>query len=222
MDETDPLRVQRLSLGYDGQTISRELSLAIPENSFTVMAVLQQHLHQRRRATHHRTRRALQRTRAPDTLSHVGGSSTSTTVDLAGSLSRLAPPLVRLAAMHQAIRQRSRLATPIRSSVRSRTRVRDDTLAAATARYQAGATLREVAADLGVSRPYLASLLRARGVRLRRQPPSVDEVAEMKRRYAAGESLERVGTQLGFSAGTVRAWLLSEGVAMRDVHGRER
>lgn len=124
--------------------------------------------------------------------------------------------------MHEAIRQRSRSATQNSPSVRSRTRVRDDVLVAAAARYLAGATLREVAADLGVSRPHLASLLRARGVRLRRQSPSVDEVAEMKRRYVAGDSLERVGIQLGFSAGTVRAWLLAEGVTMRDVHGRER
>jgi hypothetical protein len=73
-----------------------------------------------------------------------------------------------------------------------------------------------------VSRPRLASLLRSRGVKLRRQSPSAGDVAEMKRRYVAGDSLERVGTQLGFSAGTVRAWLLAEGVTMRDTHGRER
>lgn len=87
-------------------------------------------------------------------------------------------------------------------------------------RYAAGATLREIANDLGIGRERLAALLRARGVRLRGATPSDDEVREMAQLYAAGESLERVGTRLGFSAGTVRNHLLSAGVRMRDTHGR--
>ena len=143
-------------------------------------------------------------------------------MDLAGALSRLAPPLARVAATHREIRQRSRSGARAGFRARSCRRVAEDALATAEARYAAGASLREVAADLGVSRPRLASLLRSRGVKLRRQSPSAGDVAEMKRRYVAGDSLERVGTQLGFSAGTVRAWLLAEGVTMRDTHGRER
>ncbi len=93
---------------------------------------------------------------------------------------------------------------------------------AAEVRYEAGATLREIAPALDVSRQRLAALLRARGVQLRRATPSACEVDEMVRRYAAGESLERVGTNLGFSAGTVRTYILDRGVATRDSHGRLR
>lgn len=150
------------------------------------------------------------------------GSNVCDYVDLAGSLSRLALALTRVATMHEAIRQRTRSVIAKRSSVRARVRVREDALVAAAARYEAGATLRDLAAQLGVSRPYPASLLRARGVRVRRRSPSEEEVAEMKRLYASGESLERVGTRLGFSAGTVRTWLLNADMMMRDQHGRER
>lgn len=143
-------------------------------------------------------------------------------VDLAGALSRLAPPLARVAATHRAIRQRTRSGARTGFRARSCTRVPEEVLATAEAQYAAGATLREVAADLGVSRPRLASLLRSRGLRLRRQSPSEEDVVEMKRRYETGNSLEGVGTALGFSAGTVRSWLLADGVAMRDTHGRER
>ena len=144
-------------------------------------------------------------------------------VDLAGAFSKLAPPVSRMGAMHLAIRLRDKCYEPRRGvCVRQLTRVSESDLAVAETRYEAGAALREVASDVGVSRERLASLLRSRGIRLRRSSPSDAEVDEMVRRYEAGESLERVGAGLGFSAGTVRNWLLSRGVAMRDCHGRER
>lgn len=144
-------------------------------------------------------------------------------VDLGGALSKLAPPLARMAAAHREIRRRTRrLDRRTVLDIRQQVRLSEDALLAAETRYRAGATLREIAADLGVSRPRLSCLLRERGVRLRRRPPSSAEVAEMRCRYAAGESLERVGSRLGFSAGTVRSWLLDEGVVMRDSHGREQ
>lgn len=144
-------------------------------------------------------------------------------VDLAGALSKLAPPLAQMTVKHLAIRRRTRRSG--RREVpcaRQQVTVSEDLLLGAEARYKAGATLREVAVDLGLSRPRLSSLLRARGVRLRRRSPSEAEVDEMRRRYAAGESLERIGSGLGFSAGTVRGWLLTEGMVMRDSHGRQR
>lgn len=143
-------------------------------------------------------------------------------MDLAGGLSKLAPSLVRMAAMHAQIRHRP--AHPARRApvVGTQTRVSEAALLAAEARYAAGATLREIAPDLDVSRQRLAALLRARGIRLRRRTPSAAEVDEMARRYSAGESLERVGSRLGFSAGTVRLHLLETGLRMRDSHGRER
>ena len=149
------------------------------------------------------------------------GISGYSLVDLAGGLSKLAPALVRTAAMHRQIRRRGKSSAPSQAArVRHRTRVSEAALLAAEVRYEAGATLREIAPDLSVSRQRLASLLRARGVKLRRTTPSPWEVDEMVRRYESGESLDRVGSRLGFSAGTVRNHLLGAGTVLRDTHGR--
>ncbi|SDH65814.1 hypothetical protein SAMN04488693_1025 [Arthrobacter subterraneus] len=144
-------------------------------------------------------------------------------VDLAGGVSKLAPPLARMSSMHGAIRLRT-IHRPRREAprVRQQARISEEELLMAEARYATGETLRKIVRDFGVSRQRLASLLRARGVRLRRTTPSSSEVDEMTRRYAEGESLERVGIGLGYSAGTVRSYLLAEGVALRDSHGRAR
>lgn len=144
-------------------------------------------------------------------------------VDLAGGLSKLAPPLARLSLMHRAIRLRARRGVRREESyVRQQTRVSGEVLLSAEAQYAAGETLRTIATEVGVSRQRLASLLRERGVRLRRTAPSDAEVQEMVRRYADGESLERVGARVGFSAGTVRNHLIAAGVLLRDPQGRER
>lgn len=144
-------------------------------------------------------------------------------VDLAGGLSKLAPPLARLSLMHRAIRLRSRHGVRREEShVRQQARVSGEVLLSAEAQYAAGETLRTIATEVGVSRQRLASLLRERGVRLRRTAPSDAEVQEMVRRYADGESLERVGARVGFSAGTVRNHLIVAGVLLRDPQGRER
>ncbi len=146
-----------------------------------------------------------------------------TWVDLAGGLSKPAPPLMRMSLMQQAIRTRDphRLLGEV-PSVRQQTRVSEEALRSARGRYAAGETLRTIAKDTGVSRQRLSSLLRESGVRLRRTAPSDEEVQEMARRYAAGESLEHVGARLGFSAGTIRNHLIDVGVVLRDSHGRER
>lgn len=88
--------------------------------------------------------------------------------------------------------------------------------------YKAGEILRLIASDLGVSRQRFAKRLRERGVRLRGEQPSPEQVLEMCRRYEQGESLARVGAKVGFNASTVRMNLLRAGVALRDPHGRER
>lgn len=89
-------------------------------------------------------------------------------------------------------------------------------------RYFDGEILRLIASDLGVSRQRLAERLRERGVRLRREKPSSEQVLEMCRRYEQGESLVRIGERLGFNPSSVRLYLLRAGIALRDTHGRER
>lgn len=144
-------------------------------------------------------------------------------VDLAGTFSKLSRVLARMTTMHSAIRARTAPFGPS-AGVRTRQqfRVSEEALVSAEARYLGGATLRELAPIVGVSRQRLGSLLRSRGVRLRRTSPSEHEVEEMVRRYEAGESLAAVGSRLGFDGGTVRNWLIERGVRMRDSHRRER
>ncbi|ANP27801.1 hypothetical protein DAD186_12510 [Dermabacter vaginalis] len=52
-------------------------------------------------------------------------------------------------------------------------------------RYFDGEILRLIANDLGLSRQRLAERLRERGVRLRREKPSSEQVLEMCRAFAA-------------------------------------
>jgi len=73
-----------------------------------------------------------------------------------------------------------------------------------------------------VSLRRLAERLRERGLRLRGEKPSSEQVREMCLRYKQGESLARVGAWMGFKTSTVRLQLLREGVALRDPNGRER
>lgn len=127
-----------------------------------------------------------------------------------------------MGSMHRSIRVRQRRVRPLEPRARKLPRVSEEMLARAEARYMAGATLREIAKELGLGRERLASLLRTRGVRLRRATPSDREVREMIRRYVAGETLKRVGMQLGYSPSTIRNYLRSAGTGLRDTHGRER
>lgn len=144
-------------------------------------------------------------------------------MDLAGSFSKLPRMLERMAAMHRLIRARTAPFGPSPGPcARQQFRVSEEALVSAESRYLHGATLRELAPVVGVSRQRLGSLLRSRGVRLRRSSPSEHEVEEMVRRYDAGDSLAVVGSRLGFDGGTVRNWLMARGVPMRDSHGRER
>lgn len=53
----------------------------------------------------------------------------------------------------------------------------------AQARYEAGSILRLIADDLGVNRQRLAVHLRERGVTIRGDGPSPEQVLEMVRRY---------------------------------------
>ena len=95
-------------------------------------------------------------------------------------------------------------------------------LGEAERRYKDGEILRAIAGDLGVSRQRLAERLRERGVRLRGEKPSSEQVREMCLRYEQGESLARVGERLGFNPSSVRVHLMHAGITLRDTHGRER
>ena len=87
-------------------------------------------------------------------------------------------------------------------------------------KYEAGATVYELAAEFGCHRTTVATRLKKAGVTLRLQSPTTDIVGDMARQYANGHSFQEVGRQLGFSANTIRANLKVLGVRIRDTHGR--
>ncbi len=90
------------------------------------------------------------------------------------------------------------------------------------AAFQAGATLREVAAQFGVHRTTVSKQLERRGVRRRQRSLDSSELAEALRLYRTGLSTIAIGQQLGFDGGTIWQALRRAGVQLRDSHGRER
>lgn len=147
-------------------------------------------------------------------------------VEVARQCSNLAPSLQLAVSSHRAIRRRRKKFTVSPPSTRPLPRpVPRLTLAMtdeAERRYMDGEILRLIAGDLGVSRQRLAERLRERGVRLRREKPSSEQVLEMCHRYEQGESLARIGERLGFNPSSVRMYLWRAGKALRDPQGRAR
>lgn len=147
-------------------------------------------------------------------------------MEVSRQCSNLASSLQSAVSAHRAIRRRHRTVAVSQGSTRPLPkpvpRLTAEMLEEAERRYRGGEILRMIAGDLGVSRHRLAEHLRGRGVVIRGQGPSSEQVLEMALRYEQGESLATVGARVGFSAGTVRAHLLRAGVSLRDPHGRVR
>jgi len=87
--------------------------------------------------------------------------------------------------------------------------------------YQAGATLREVAAQFGVNRTTASKHLERRGVRRRRRSLEPAEQAEAMTLYQAGHSVAEVGKRLGFDGGTIWLALRKAGLQLRNTHSRD-
>jgi len=108
-----------------------------------------------------------------------------------------------------AIRQRQRRLTP-------------DDLKQVAERYNAGATVYELAAEFGCHRATIAERLKLAGVAMRHQPTTIEQVDEIVRLYESGLSMVKVAEQVGVSARTVFNYLREKGVPTRDAHGRAR
>lgn len=170
----------------------------------------------------------------PRAGAHTGSSSpTQTTtppqkgalavVELAGGLSKLAPPVGYMRSLHRTIRNRAGRPTQREPEPVSPHRsIGSEALDSLERRYHDGEALRAIANDVGLSRHRLASLLRGQGVRICGASPSSAEVREMARLYRAGESLKRIGDDLGYSAGAIRNHLLAVGVTLRSSQARAR
>jgi hypothetical protein len=92
----------------------------------------------------------------------------------------------------------------------------------AAAKYLAGATIRDLAAEFRVHRQTISEVLKRSGVMTRFKPLTAEQIDNAVRLHKSGLSLARVGERVGADAQTIRTKLLGRGVRMRDPQGRER
>lgn len=72
------------------------------------------------------------------------------------------------------------------------------------AKYQAGATVYELAAEFGCHRATVAERLKKAGIVMRGQSPTSEEICSMLKLHASGRSPQEIGRQTGFCGNTVR------------------
>ena len=89
-------------------------------------------------------------------------------------------------------------------------------------RYNAGATVYELAAEFGCRQATIAERLKLAGVTMRHQTTTTEQVDEIVRLHESGLSMVKVAEQVGVSARTVFNYLQQKGVATRDPNGRTR
>jgi lambda repressor-like predicted transcriptional regulator len=90
------------------------------------------------------------------------------------------------------------------------------------AKYQAGATVYELATEFDCHRTTVAARLKNAGITMRLQSPTPEAIDSMVLLYATGLSCQEVGKQLGFCANTVRNCLQERLIRARDTHERDR
>ncbi len=82
-------------------------------------------------------------------------------------------------------------------------------------RYEAGATVYELAAELDVHRTIISRRLKGAGVQMRFTPLTEEQVEAAIKLYDKGLSLSTVGRELGFNASTIYRALKQHGAEMR-------
>lgn len=81
--------------------------------------------------------------------------------------------------------------------------------------YRSGKPIKDIAADLHLSRHQVAQHLRQEGIKVRGVLWTDEEILEMKRRYEAGETLQEIADAFGATVPTVRQRIMAHGVRMR-------
>jgi hypothetical protein len=102
-------------------------------------------------------------------------------------------------------------------------RLGGDAIDHAAAAYVAGASSREIARSLGVSKSGLLELLRSRCVPIRRRRVlTAEQIAEGARLYQGGLLLREIAERFDVSTEQVRQALIRHGVRMRPGRGGRR
>jgi hypothetical protein len=89
-------------------------------------------------------------------------------------------------------------------------------------RYQAGATTYELAANFGIGREKVDTILKRQGVAMRRQGLSPEQVDVAVRLYKQSWSLAEIGGKFHVDDTTVLTRLRERGVRTRDLWGPDR
>jgi lambda repressor-like predicted transcriptional regulator len=86
-------------------------------------------------------------------------------------------------------------------------------------RYEAGETTQQIGNRYGISKTRVATVLRERGITLRRQGLTDEQVAKTVTLYNAGKSLAWLGVRWGVSHTTIAAALRRQAVQLRTRPG---
>jgi hypothetical protein len=86
-------------------------------------------------------------------------------------------------------------------------------------RYEAGETTQQIGGCYRISKTRVATILRERGVTIRRQGLNNEQVSEAAMLYAAGRSLAWLGARFDVSHTTVGTALRRRGVRLRTRRG---
>jgi predicted transcriptional regulator len=113
-----------------------------------------------------------------------------------GHLEKQAPEVITLSdyRLNGSIRQRQR-------------RLTGTQVAEMAAKYKAGATVYELAAEFGCHRATVAERLKKAGIAMRLQSPGTVDIQSMEILYESGLSCPEIGRQIGYAANTVRNYL---------------
>lgn len=87
------------------------------------------------------------------------------------------------------------------------------------ARYEAGETIKALAASYGVGKETIMRHLVRAGVQTRRRGLTDEQASEAKRLYEDGATIAAIATKLGAAFSTVQSSLVRQGVAMRPRGG---
>ena len=105
------------------------------------------------------------------------------------------------------------------SKTRSKRHLSTQDIIDITVRYRAGETTHQIATGLGISKTRVATILREKGIVIRRQGLTDDQAREAGKLYAAGRSLAWLGARFGVSHTTVAAELRKQGINLRPRPG---
>ena len=104
---------------------------------------------------------------------------------------------------------------PVPRSYQTQRQLTPDEVGQAIARYEAGASMQQIADELGVHRTTILKRLQGLGITTRYSKLPPEQMHEASGLYAEGWTLDRIAKQYHVAASTVREYLLADGVELR-------